>query len=315
MTNNVTYALIIRLVVSILLAKGRSNITGKEVFNLEVVEMKRKISMIFGMLAFAIGSQALGQTIETVDSIRGGWILDVEDARHIYIFKIRGKDISGIYCTDCSDLNNLSLIDRAEFIGPTSFSFSVYYESKAGDSHRDFVQAELIDGKLVLQGQDSISESMITLIRDTPVIRTPPPGGGAPRPPAPEYIAPGPAELIKENMVLGLWITGTGPDRQQFSFRKSDDGQIYGMVCGPCDSPFNMAPLDGVYIDGTNFHFDLVHEDWGGDFEETGPYDNITDATISRNEMRMSSVHTDVGTTEPLPPAFGMTLHGPMKEY
>ena len=91
-------------------------------------------------------------------------------------------------------------------------------------------------------------------------------------------------------------------------FRQVGD-EMLGMVCGPCDNPHNMAPIDNISIDGTNFHFEIVHEDAPtGGLEE--PFANICNATIANNELRLAAVRSGAppGTVP-----FEMTLVGPIR--
>jgi hypothetical protein len=82
------------------------------------------------------------------------------------------------------------------------------------------------------------------------------------------------------------------------------------MVCGPCDSVIDMAPLEGISVNGTKLHFDIVHEDNGIALEQHGPHANVTDAVVSRNEMHLSVIPSyEPPTFTP----FEMTLLGPVR--
>jgi hypothetical protein len=251
---------------------------------------------------------------QSADDIRGGWIQDVDGVRHIYILKILGDDITGIYCTDCKKPNNLAFIDDGLLDG-NKVSFSVYHDPVVGVPYRDQVEGEFINGELHIRREGSGSNknsSNMVLHRSPPdpFAFQPPDDAeeGAPPvfPPQLEYVPPGPAEQISFEKVKGLWLWGSGPTKQYFIFRQVD-GEIRGMVCGPCDNTNTMSPLDKITFNGTNFHFNIVHEDWllGPDNK---PFNNVTDATLSENEMRMVVVPDSRPESRPL----GMTLLGPI---
>jgi hypothetical protein len=137
-----------------------------------------------------------------------------------------------------------------------------------------------------------------------------PQGGGA-LPPGGRgrgYIAPGPNEPLTVARISGLWLSGTGPNKQYFMFRQVGK-DIRGMVCGPCDNPFTFGALDNGVIAGDTFRFNIVHEDWGTGIEG-GPFNNQVTATVSKNEMR---IVTRQDNQPPTTPTLDMTLLGPMR--
>jgi hypothetical protein len=114
--------------------------------------------------------------------------------------------------------------------------------------------------------------------------------------------------LLTPDTVAGLWLSGTGPTKQYFTF-KHHKGGIRGLVCGPCDDAQNFAPLENVSIDGSVLTFDIVHEDNGIGFEEHGPFRNVTEARISLNEMQL----TTYASFDPDGRKYEMTLLGPAR--
>ena len=52
----------------------------------------------------------------TADEVRGGWIADINGQRHVYLLNVRGADIKGIYCWDCSNPENLAFVQDGKLV-------------------------------------------------------------------------------------------------------------------------------------------------------------------------------------------------------
>src|SRR5689334_3131206 len=47
------------------------------------------------------------------DALRGGWVTDIDGVRHVFILKVRGDVVSGVYCdVDCGEPAHLSVLER-----------------------------------------------------------------------------------------------------------------------------------------------------------------------------------------------------------
>jgi hypothetical protein len=279
----------------------------------------------------------------TADQVRGGWIADLNGQRHIYILNVRGTDIKGIYCWDCSNPDNLAFVQNGKLEGD-SISFVVLHDVGPGAPYRDSVRGRLVNGQLVLtatrQGTPNARAVETTMQREPrrpggPAGAAPLPGAAAaapPPPPAPPppgpprgggpgggggggggrgrgYVPPGPNEPITVAKISGVWVGGgNGPNKQYFMFRQVE-GQILGMVCGPCDNPFTFGVLNNGAIMGDTFTFNIVHEDWGVGIED-GPFNNVATVTIAKNEFRMRTQQDNrpVGVN-----ALEMILTGPLR--
>lgn len=251
---------------------------------------------------------------QSIESLRGGWIAGKGTERHIYYIVLRDNKVSGFYCRDCENPYNLAFIDDGS-LDADGLRFSLYHYPQDAGPYREEVFASLIGTELGLdiKGPQGASRQLI-LHRTRPEdqVRLPMPDAspnrpaGAGRPVA--RTLPGPAEVISKDKVLGLWLWGTGPGKQHFIFREHKGG-VRGMVCGPCDSAPDTAPLEGISMDGTNFHFEIVHEDNGLDYEKHGPHSNVTDARIAEHEMHMNVIPSFEGPDfKPIE----MTLLGPI---
>ena len=86
--------------------------------------------------------------------------------------------------------------------------------------------------------------------------------------------------------------------------------QILGVICGPCDNPFTVWPIDSGVIsgDGRTLTFNIVHEDTA--FPGTtlvAPFNTEVTATLSKTEMHLRVFREDNNTTGE------MTLLGPIR--
>ena len=265
------------------------------------------------------------------DRVRGGWIADIDGERHIYILKVRDSGVTGIYCWDCSDPDNLAFVENGRLDGDT-IHFDVLHDVGPGAPWRDTFQGRVVDGTLTLTatrtGNPSNPPVALSLEREPrrPANAAPLPGeepvarggrgnaaaggGGGPAAGAGgggrfAYTPPGPNEPLTAGKVSGVWVWADGPGRQWFNFREVE-GRLMGMVCGPCDNPFTFGVLDTFMIDGDAMTFNIVHEDWGFGIED-GPFNNMATVTVAKHEMRMRTLQ------ENAPIRFEMTMTGPLR--
>lgn len=240
---------------------------------------------------------------------RGAWIADVEDARYVLYLVLRNNAVSGTFCHDCADPDRLALVDDGA-LDASGLHFNAYFSASDGSHSIVPVDAQLDADALRVTLKVPESETWSLVMHRAPPQEVPPPVANA-RPNQPDpgtaRTLPGAPETVTADKVVGLWLWGTGPTKQYFIFKRHKDG-VRGMVCGPCDSAKDFAPLENIRMEGSNFHFDIVHEDNGIGFEENGPFSNVTDAKISLNEMHM----TTVASFAPDGRKFEMTLLGPV---
>src|SRR6185295_12237425 len=84
---------------------------------------------------------------ENAESVRGGWQADVGGVRHIYMLTVRGTAITGTYCTDCSNLANLAVVDNG-VLEADGVRFDV--TNPGPTAYHDTVQAKVVSGELHL---------------------------------------------------------------------------------------------------------------------------------------------------------------------
>jgi hypothetical protein len=237
------------------------------------------------------------------DALRGGWVTDIEGVRHVFILKVRGDVVSGVYCdVDCGEPAHLSVLERGS-LTPDGVRFQIRRLDNKAPPRAD-VTGRITDGNLILKSaarqwtlhRDPRKPPLVTVeemfarrgIVDGPLVLS-----GSPNP----YTPPGPDESLTPAALEGLWLFGTGPGKQHFTFREVGD-RMLGVVCGPCDNPYTFGFIDNMAIRGDTLTFDINHEDAGIGIE-FGPFENHATATVSRHEMHLHSVsHAGPRTVE-----------------
>ena len=258
--------------------------------------------LVAGFAATSTHVEGQAAQAAMADAVRGEWEADVDGTRHIFVLKVSDAVVSGVYCAvDCSDPARLAFVDRGA-LTPDGVRFEIL-EIAGGVQSRTRVVGRLADQRLMLTltpptkrpkapralslHRDSRKPVPVTVeeffasrgIESGPLVIA---GSSTP------YIAPGPNETLTAKVLEGLWVWGTGPDKQHFIFRRVGEG-ILGVVCGPCDNPYTFGFLDNAMIDGDTFTFDINHQDWGIGIEY-GPYVNHATATLSHYELHLRSV-------------------------
>lgn len=249
---------------------------------------------------------------QTVEQLRGGWSADLDGVRHVFYLVLRNDTVSGVYCTDCSNPDTLAFIDDGN-LDESGLHFRLYHSPRGSEPGAEpvveTVDAALQGAELSLVRTRPGAASLTLLLHRTPPAPPAPVADFANNRPVNQAVRslPGAAEPITPEKVVGLWLWGSGPAKQYFIFKRHKD-RIRGMVCGPCETAADMAPLENIRFEGTNLHFDIVHEDNGANIAVVGPHSNVTEARISRNEMQISAVPSYQPDARPIE----MTLLGPV---
>jgi hypothetical protein len=220
-------------------------------------------------------------------SVRGGWVADVGGVRHIYIFKVHDDDtFTGTHCTRCDEREDISIVRKGQISG-ARLSFSLLSDS-SGEWREQRFEGDIGDGEILLRrvGAESAPQRLVRVQGAAP---TPAAAPAAAPPPAP-YVAPGPPEPLTLESMAGTWISGTGA-RAQILMLKVLDGQLVGLICGPCDSPVTMAPIEDGSVDGTRVEIFTVHED-NGRIALYGRYRNDIVGSVAKHQLRIDS-HLD----------------------
>jgi hypothetical protein len=274
--------------------------------------MKRLFATCLLLLAIAPAVQA-----QDLSTLYGGWIADIDGQRHVHYIVLRNDTVSGTYCFDCAHPGNLAIIDDGELTAD-GLRFVRYHYPENAAAYTEQVDAVLQDGKLQLRitkadGSVRNEEYRRTRADERVVLPMPdatPNAQTGPGLTGRERVLPGPAEAITPQAMAGLWLWGTGPGKQHFMFVEHKGG-LRGLVCGPCDSAPDFAPLELIRIEGDTLHFDIVHEDNGMALAEHGPHSNVTSARLSRHELHMSVIPSYEGPDfQPIE----MTLLGPVRD-
>jgi hypothetical protein len=216
--------------------------------------------------------------------VRGGWIADVDGVRHIYIFKVHDDTFTGTHCTRCDEHQNISIVRKGQISG-ARLSFSLLSDSD-GEWREQRFEGDIGDGEIRLRrvGAESAPHRLVRVA--SPASTTAAAPAASPPPPA-SYVAPGPPEPQTLESMVGTWISGTGA-RAQILMLKALDGQLVGLICGPCDSPVTMAPIEDGSVRGTRVEIFTVHED-NGRIAQYGRYRNDIVGTVAKHQLRIDS--------------------------
>ncbi|HEX4025645.1 MAG TPA: hypothetical protein VHX52_13230 [Steroidobacteraceae bacterium] len=304
--------------------------------------MKASLLLLLGALS-APAAWALD-----ANDVRGGWETTVGGTQHIYDFEIRGDQVTGIYCTDCSDATTLAFVIGK--LGANGLRFVVDHVRDDGStSYQDHVTARIEGDHLAVTGQaggpaggtfhwamhkdprgpapfGGVAVSAVLPQPGAPAANAAAYGAHGQEPPPmraptraagprgggfrmPPYQQPGPWEQITPAQLLGVWYAGTGPGKQHFIIRRLGN-RLLGMVCGPCDNPYTMAALDTFEIRGDTLTFRIHHEDFG---LGTLPFYNLITAHLGRDELRIiSAVANNLPLQQQAFAHFSFSLLGPV---
>jgi hypothetical protein len=266
----------------------------------------------------------------TDNDVRGGWIADVGGQR-VYVLKVRDGRISGIYCSDCTNPDEVAFLQDGK-VEAGGIAFRVLHVAGPGAPYSEMVRGRLENGRLTSTRERARRLATVTSLTREPrrtrnglswpadqlaAARTAGgPSAGATAEPRPR-LHPGlrrrrtgvtgarrmchPARtsrcLRRDRRPLA---DRTGASGQHVTLHRVAN-QILGVICGPCDNPFTVWPIDSGVISGDRGHtltFNIVHEDTA--FPGTtfvAPFNTEVTATLSRAEMHLRVLREDNGAS------------------
>ena len=129
----------------------------------------RSTSKTLPALLVSLVSLLLAQPAAALDANywRGGWRTPLGTEPHIYEFVIRGSQVTGVYCRNCSDATTIGFID-GKWDEKTGIDFTVRFANPDGSiKSSDDQYATLTGGRLIVTGSASTrSGNALTLIKD-----------------------------------------------------------------------------------------------------------------------------------------------------
>jgi hypothetical protein len=303
----------------------------------------RTASKTVPALLASLASLLLVQPAAALDANywRGGWRTPLGEEPHIYEFVIRGSQVSGVYCRNCSDATTIGFID-GKWDEKSGIDFTVTFASPDGTIKSvDDQHATLTGGRLIVTGSAATrSGKALTLVKDprgadpggAPAYHLPPGtppalpvtrpgagggGGGGGVGAGAAYWQPGPFKALRPADVVGTWIAASfgplGMNKQIFTFLLVGD-RLRGVVCGRCDNTYTIGAMENIVIVGDTLYFEIVHEDWG----EIDPptFRRNIGAQLVQNEMIAFIVGKDLvidpANPPARPPGRPFTLVGPI---
>jgi hypothetical protein len=106
--------------------------------------MSAALLVLIAVLALPHPSRA-----QQAAAIRGGWVADVAGRTGVYMLIVRGDAVTGTYCVDCADPQNLAFILDGRIEGG-GVSFVIRHENRRGKVTLDEVRGTLRNQELVL---------------------------------------------------------------------------------------------------------------------------------------------------------------------
>jgi hypothetical protein len=281
-------------------------------------EMNKRVWFALGVIV--VGLSHIGSAVAALspDEVRGGWIADIDGQRHVYLLNVRGTDVRGIYCWDCSNPQNLAFVMDGK-LEASGVSFVLLHDVGPGAPYREDVKGTIVDGRLVMtikkQGSNAAAKQM-TLMREPRrpasgmvlpgVIAPLPTGVEIPVPPAP---APGGAvtaagargDATPPGGARGP--NSTAPVPVPGAVAAGARGRGGYVPPGP-NEPLNAQKVTGLWLWGTGigkqyFIFRQVGNQIRG--VVCGPCDNpftfgvLDDGVVSGDTFRFNIVHEDWG--------------------
>ena len=98
-----------------------------------------------------------------------------------------------------------------------------------------------------------------------------------------------PASVQAADLLSGTWTAGDAPDARIYIFKVSGD-RFTGIVCGPCDDPRRVFRIEDGRVTGADKASFFIRYDEGGPaFQRYGPYRERVEASLARNQLRLSA--------------------------
>lgn len=264
--------------------------------------------------ALGLAAPSLAQT---ADDYRGGWRTDAGDP-NVYQFVITGTQVTGVYCTHCSDGTTLARIE-GRFDPEEGIDFAIlHFDADGSLQSEDSAQGRLVGGQLLISGSRGGDDGevfehvvikdprgpargrkpQVMLLPNSPPVSLPALAGSGPPATQPAYVQAAPWRQLTPDDLAGVWLGfSIGLTKQYFVIRKAGD-ELYGVACGPCDNPYTMGSLENFRIHGDTVEFDIEHQDWGEGSKV--PFARHVIARIGMNEMRIDARRDDLPGEPPI---------------
>jgi hypothetical protein len=271
--------------------------------------MIKRMWFAIGVIIVGLSHIFSGAAALSADEVRGGWIADVNGQRHVYLLNVRGTDVRGIYCWDCSNPQNLAFVTDGK-LEANGVSFVLLHDVGPGAPYRENVRGAIVDGRLMMtiqrQGSRAAAKQM-TLMREPrrPASGIVLPGVIAPLPAGVEIpAAPAPAARGEATPPGARGPNSTAPVPVPGALPAGARGGRGGYVPPGPNEPLTAQKVAGLWLWGTGvgkqyFIFRQVGNQIRG--VVCGPCDNpftfgvLDDGSVSGDTFRFNIVHEDWG--------------------
>ncbi len=237
-------------------------------------------------------SDAIAQAPSAAATIRGSWIADMDGAHYLYIFAVEDKQLSGVVCTKCYNLDNLTFVADGKVEGDT-FSFTLVHETADRKPYRENFRGKPAGGQIALTVSRDGGKRPAEITLKRPPSRVAEifaaDKAGGPRAPAESFVGTGPSEPLTPQNALGVWRSPVGSTAYLF---KQVGDRIMGIACDSyCADGSYSAFISSATITRNTFLASIVHADQTGE-----PYANLL--TLYLSQGRMSGTYVDTRRPE-----------------
>jgi hypothetical protein len=239
---------------------------------------------------------------QAADLISGTWTAGTGPEARVYVFKVSGDRVTGIVCGPCNDPGRVFRIEDGRLLGEDRATFFIRYDG-GSNGRREHVEASLSRNVMTLSARPEssatarpVSTSLARVVENFEL-------NPQPLPPAPANAGRAPARNVQ-----GRWVS-VGRRAQQNWVLNVENGQVWGLVCGPC-TPDVVTMIDG-FVDGDRVQFYINHIDTPPSPTRKGIQRNVMTGTITggdnANVMKFTWVGEGTGNTGEI------TMIGPIR--
>ena len=219
--------------------------------------------------------------VEAADLLSGTWTSGEGASAQTYVFKVTGKQFTGIVCGRCDDPDSVLEIEDGRILDESRATFVIRHDAieRTGQPmamYRERVEALLGRNTMTLSVRADSNDKGPTASRT--LARVVPDFELADRP------LPGPigaSGTASPSFKAGHWVSA-GRVAQQNWILKVRDNRIWGLVCGPC-TPAVVTMVDGR-IAGDTISFNINHIDTPPDAARQGIQRNVMSGTIGTGD-------------------------------
>jgi hypothetical protein len=210
----------------------------------------------------------------------------------MYIFAAEGDQVSGVVCTKCYNLQNVTFVSDGKIEGDV-LSFTLLHDPGDGKPYRESFRGTPSAGQIALTVSRDAGKQYDEIVLERPPSRVAEifaEDAAARQRIEPEsFVKPGPSEPLTPENSLGVWRSPVGSTAYLF---KQVGDRIMGIACDSrCEDGSYSAFIESAKITRNTFLASIVHADQNGE-----AYSNLL--TLYLSQGRMSGTYVDTRRPE-----------------